>query len=242
MIESLAMSGTITISGGSVRFHFIPANIKEVYDFSTRDTLLGGAGSTTYHLYGNTLFLGTGGHGSSKIYADGKDTVYAGSGAVTVLAGSHPLDFVGGTGPAHVDLTTGSASLFGGSGPITVDGGSGTLTFDDKASKGHDFFKTDTGKAHVTLGGGTATVQGGTGASTVTAGTGRDVFEFIAGHGGGTEVIKDYSAHKDKIDIRGHYTAPPTEKLTPGGLVITLTDGTQVTHITLSDFHHKINL
>lgn len=234
---------SITISGGQNHLNFIPADAKYVYDFSSHDTLIGGAGKeTTYYLYGNTTFIGSGGHGKSVIHADGKDTIFAGTGAVTVDGGSERLLFVGGTGKADVYLHAGSATLFGGTGPVTVDGGSGKLTFDDKASKGHDLFVTGDGKAHVTLGGGSATVDGGTGASTVTAGTGHDIFEFVAGHGGGTEVIKDFSAHKDSIDIRGHYTAPPTEKLTPGGLVITLHDGTQVTHITLSGFDHEIKL
>ena len=236
------MSDALTITGGTVRFHFIPAHIKFVYDFSTKDTIDGGAGSATYYLHHNTTWVGAGGSGSSVIHAEGQDTIFAGHGAVTVLGASHPLLFVGGTGPAHVDLDKGSASIFGGSGRISVDGGSGALTFDDKHGKGHDFFKTGTGKAHVTLGGGSATVDGGSGASTITAGTGKDIFEFIAGHGGGTEVIKDFSLTKDHIKLSGHYTAPPTEKLTAGGDVITLTDGTQVTHITLAGVHHKVPL
>ena len=235
------MSGTTTLIGGSVPFHFIPANINSVYDFSTNDTLEGGAGpSTTYNLYGDTTFVGTGGSGSSSIYADGQDTIYAGAGAVTVTGGSDPLLFVGGTGAAQVHLGAGSASLFGGPGPITVDGGSGALNFDDTASKGNDLFLTGTGNGAVSLGGGAATVIGGTGASTITAGTGTDVFTFIAGHGGGTETIKDFTPPKDSINFLGSYTVPPTETLTPGGDVITLTDGTQITHITLSGYDHKV--
>jgi Ca2+-binding RTX toxin-like protein len=176
------------------------------------------------------------------IHADGKDTIFAGRGAVTVDGGTERLVFVGGAGKADINLHTGSAVIYDRSGPITVDGGTGAstlfggggnITFDDKHSKGHDLFVTGHGHAHVTLGGGSATVDGGTGKSTVTAGTGHDIFEFVAGHGGGTEVIKDFSEHKDKLELKGKYTAPPIEKVTPGGLVITLTDGTQITHITL---------
>ncbi|WP_419758000.1 hypothetical protein [Acidisoma sp.] len=235
------MSNSLTISGSSHPYNFIPANIKYVYDFSTNDTIEGGAGSASTYLHHNTTWLGTGGHGHNKIYAEGKDTIFAGNGALTVVGGSQALLFIGGRGPAHVDLGSGSASLFGSIGPVSVDGGSGTVTFDDKVSKGHDFFKTGTGQAQVTLGGGSATVEGGTGASTVTAGTGHDIFEFVASHSGGSEIIKDFNPHKDKIEFSGHFTSI-VEKMAVGGLEITLKDGTKITHITLSGYDHDVKL
>ena len=234
------MSGTTTVISGSVSFNFIPANINFVFDYSHNDTLEGGAGSATYDLHGNTLFLGTGGFGSSTIIADGKDTIAAGIGATTVIGGSDPLSFFGGSGPSSVFLGAGNATLQGGLGAMTVDGGSGAVTFNDTPGNGPDLFFTGTGHAHVTIGGGAATVVGGTGASTITAGTGEDIFKFLAGNGGGKETIVGFDPTKDSVELSPGFTAPPTEKLTPGGDVITLTDGTQITHITLSGYDHKV--
>jgi Ca2+-binding RTX toxin-like protein len=234
------MSGTTTVLSGSVSFNFIPANVNFVFDYGHNDTLEGGAGSATYDLRGNTMFLGTGGFDSSTIIAEGNDTIAAGYGATTVIGGSDPLSFFGGTGPSSLFLGSGNATLQGGPGAMTVAGGSGAITFDDKVGSGPDLFLTGTGHAHVTIGGGAATVIGGTGQSTITAGTGHDIFEFLAGNGGGKETIVGFDPTKDTIAPSSGYTKPPVETLTPGGDVITLTDGTQITHITLSGVDQKV--
>jgi Ca2+-binding RTX toxin-like protein len=96
------------------------------------------------------------------------------------------------------------------------------------------------GQLVATLGSGADSVIGGGGASTVTAGSGNDVFGFVKGHAGGSEVIIGFNS-SDNIAFSSDYgysaTNLPTENVTAAGDVITLTDGTT---ITLSGVDHKI--
>jgi Ca2+-binding RTX toxin-like protein len=88
------------------------------------------------------------------------------------------------------------------------------------------------------LGGGADTVVGGSGASTITGGSGDDVYNFLASHAGGTEVINDFKPGTDKLTFSGYATDTPvaSETITGGSDIIKLTDGTE---ITLTGVDHK---
>ena len=97
----------------------------------------------------------------------------------------------------------------------------------------------NTGALVAILGSGADSVLGGSGAATITGGSGNDVFAFIKGHAGGSEVIIGFTA-KDNLAFAGYgYTGAslPTEAVGGFGDVITLSDGTT---ITLAGFDHKI--
>ena len=153
-----------TIIGGTASFNFIPKGISTVIDLFGKDTLLGGAGNTTYILQGSTTVLLTGGSGTSTIFAHGDDTIFAGSGNATVFGDADPLFFVGGTGNAVVQAGAGSSTLFGGSGPgtTTFSGGSGNATLIGGA--GPTTLIGGSGKTDAFAGTGPTTMIGGSGA------------------------------------------------------------------------------
>jgi Ca2+-binding RTX toxin-like protein len=130
-----------------------------------------------------------------------------------------------------------------GSNSLAVAGASGVTGINESASTGPELIATNplgnSGTMVATLGAGADSVIGGGGASTITAGTGNDVFAFIKGHAGGSEVIIGYNS-SDNLAFAGYgYTATnlPSEAVGPIGDVITLNDGTT---ITLAGIDHKI--
>jgi Ca2+-binding RTX toxin-like protein len=67
----------------------------------------------------------------------------------------------------------------------------------------------------------------------MTGGPGSDTFTFIAGHSGGTDLVKDFTS-KDKIHLEGYGAnavtkALQTQTFAHGVLSITLSDHTKIT-------------
>jgi hypothetical protein len=142
---------------------------------------------------------------------------------------------VGGTGISIYNVL--------GSNSLAVAGAGGVTGINESASTGPETITTNplgnSGTLVATLGAGADSVIGGGGASTITAGSGSDIFAFIKGHAGGSEVIIGYSAG-DNLAFAGYgYTATdlPSEAVGALGDVITLNDGTT---ITLAGIDHKI--
>jgi Ca2+-binding RTX toxin-like protein len=90
---------------------------------------------------------------------------------------------------------------------------------------------------------GADTVVGGSGHASITGGGGHDVFAFVAGHGGGTETISGFTT-SDTFAFSSSYgytaATPPPEQVVNGNDVITLTDGTEITTITLVGIDYKL--
>jgi hypothetical protein len=216
---------TITISGASAIDDAAPnggnsitSTSPSVVFASQNDTISAASGSTT--LFGassqqTTFSVGgtgnsiVGGSGSIWGVASGDNSTLVGGSAVSLftVTGSNNLVVAGSGGPTGVDLS-------GTTGPEQVTtnplGNSGTLV--------------------ATLGSGADTVIAGGGASTITAGSGNDVFGFVDGHAGGSVVIIGFNA-SDNIAFGGYgYSATnvPTETVTSGGDVMTLSDGTTI--------------
>jgi Ca2+-binding RTX toxin-like protein len=142
---------------------------------------------------------------------------------------------IGGTGNTIVSV--------GGANSLAVAGSAGVTGINESASTGAETIATNplgnTGTLVATLGSGADSVLGGSGASTITGGTGNDVFAFIKGHAGGSEVIIGFTS-SDNLAFAGYgYTASnlPTEAVGSLGDVITLSDGTT---ITLAGYNHTI--
>ena len=179
---------------------------------------------------GTTTFISTG--SNSSIVGSSGDMVVTSSGANTTLIGGTATtnmtvsgagsDAVAGPGPGTTNVTltdTGGAQVA--TNPL---GNSGTLVATLSAT-------------------GADTAVGGSGASTITGGGGDDVFGFVNGHAGGSEVIIGYTT-ADNFAFLGYgysLAAPPTESYDTTGAtgsdVITLTDGTT---ITLVGIDHKV--
>jgi Ca2+-binding RTX toxin-like protein len=81
------------------------------------------------------------------------------------------------------------------------------------------------------------TVVGGSGASTVVGGSGKDVYGFVKGHAGGSEVIIGLKT-TDVVAFDGYGSNPIASEVVKNGAdVVTLTDGTS---ITFEGYDHKI--
>jgi hypothetical protein len=146
--------------------------------------------------------------GNVSVLAQGADTIWAGIGTVDVNA-------------------TGSAG-------VVVNAGAGNVTL--RGGAGNDVFVAGTGKADLVLGNGNDTIDLGPGATTIGAGTGDDVFQFINGHGGGTDVIHGWSAN-DQLDFQGFGGNPIASDVSSGGsTVLTLTDNTVITLVGVAHY------
>ncbi len=150
------------------------------------NVLLGGAGTET---------LAGSGAGDLLVAArTGGDLLAAGAGNVTLTgAGSLGANAYFGGGAADlIAAGAGSDTVVGGRGADTVFGGSGHA----------DIFE-GSGSTLAVAGPGADYVQGGTGQATVVAGTGVDVFGFVFGHGGGTDLISKFKPGVDLISLQG---------------------------------------
>jgi Ca2+-binding RTX toxin-like protein len=181
----------------------------------------GGSGTATFALTGANSSV-TGGAGYISGAASGANTTLiggTGGGSFTVGGGASGSLAVAGQSPGTTNITL--AETTGGAEVATNPlGNSGTLVA-TLSSAGAD------------------TVVGGGGASTIHGGGGNDVFAFVNGHAGGTEVITGFTT-SDTFAFGGYgYSATnvPTETVTGGNDMITLTDGTQ---ITLVGIDHKV--
>ncbi len=182
-------------------------------------TLFGASGSGVNH-------FAIGGSGSS---------VTGGTGGIVGTASGANSTLVGGTGNSIFTVT--------GPNSLAVAGSGGVTGINEQSSTGPETIATspvgNSGTLVAVLGSGADTVLGGSGASTITGGSGNDVFAFIKGHAGGSEVIIGYTG-SDNLAFAGYgYTGSnlPTENVGSAGDVITLSDGTT---ITLAGFDHKL--
>ncbi len=186
-----------------------------------RQELVAGAGGET---------LVGGGSGDLLVAArTGGDILAAGPGNVTLTgAGSTGANtYFGGGGADFVATGGGNDTVVGGSGAATVFGG-----------RGHASIFDGSGATLVVGGPGGDDVQAGPGPGTVLAGAGADLFGFVSGHGGGTDLINGFKPGADLISLRGFGANAVTAALGTAQIIgsdttIHLADNTR---ITFSDF------
>ena len=128
------------------------------------------------------------------------------------LAGS------GGSGAAHINAEYVSANIVAGSGNVTLLGGSAGLNF-----------TAGSGAANVTLTPNGGTITFGHGDTTVqVAGYGAaDIFNAVASHGGGNDLITGLRPGTDTLALHGVSIASASAG--SGGYGMTLSDGTHIT-------------
>jgi Ca2+-binding RTX toxin-like protein len=223
------------------------------------------AGADTINTGSASTLIFAGRNGGTVTGGSGSMYFVGGTGAVSVSGGSGPTTLFGGTGSADSFLRggsgqnlliagygTGNSTLVGGSGPTwEFANGSGPVTMyagDSPISilvgvtgAGVELMKTGPGDAFIGLNGNADTVIGGSGASTVLGGTGHDIYAFVDGQGGGTEVIASFKVGKDALVFSPGYgnkavASETIEKVAGYGTsdVIKLTDGTTITLIGVS--------
>jgi hypothetical protein len=237
-VDGAATLGTsstaYTISGGTTAVadtsgggNSITSTTNTTIFAAPNDTITAASGSTTLFGAGSgTTTFSLGGSGSS---------VTGGAGDIVGTASASNSTLVGGTGTSLFSVT--------GSNNLVVAGQSGTTGVDLSQSTGPETLTTNplgnSGTLIATLGSGADSVIGGSGASTITAGSGSDVFGFVNGHAGGSEVIIGFNSN-DTLAFGGYgysLTNAPSENVSGGSDVITLTDGTT---ITLVGVDHKL--
>jgi Ca2+-binding RTX toxin-like protein len=195
------------------------------------DTISSAAASTVFGAgSGTTNFMVSGANSS----------IVGGAGGIVGTASGANTTLVGGSGNSIFHVTGANSEAVAGPGP-------GVTGIDESHSTGPENISTNpngnSGTLVAELGSGADTVTGGSGASTIVGGSGNDVFGFVNGHAGGSEVILNYTS-SDNIAFQGYgysLTNPPAETLTSfDGIasdVIKLSDNTT---ITLVGVNHKI--
>lgn len=181
---------------------------------SAATTVLGGSGDSL--LYGST--------GTAQTFFS------AGSGNDTLIGGNGPSVLIGGENTVEITRGDGGATLIGGSGNTVINGTEGN---------GAEFVYPGRGSAIIRLNDAADTVIAGSGAATISAGAGPEVFGFIVGLGGGSEVIYGFTG-QDICAFAGYgysLQEPPSEKVTAAGDLMKLSDGTTVL---FADLSHRI--
>jgi Ca2+-binding RTX toxin-like protein len=234
------VSGQNTIMAGGA--DTISAGNASVVVFANHNgaTVQGGTGST-YFIGGSGAVSVSGGSGDT--------TMFGGTGtADTILrAGSGQNYLLGGFGSGNTTLVGGSGPAWefaAGTGPTTMYAGSSTTIMVGVTGTGPELMKTGTGNALIGLNANSDTVIGGSGASTVLGGTGTDIYSFVKGQAGGTELITNFKVGKDALifspEYGGHAVASEAVETLAGwgrSDVIQLTDGTTITLVGVT---HKI--
>lgn len=189
-------SSTVTVNAG-------PAYVT-TYGADTVQ-LTGGAATVNVVATGATIRAGS---GTATIHQQDSHTgsavtVYGGAGALTYDQGYDALTFYGGSGSASINATMGTVAATGGSGALSITAGSQGMTFiggsgtaNIKMGNGVWWDSTHAGNGEVTFGAGITTVtQGNVGG----AYAGAAVYDFVAGIGGGTDIINGFRAGTDKL-------------------------------------------
>jgi Ca2+-binding RTX toxin-like protein len=207
-----AGSNGATVQGGSAPLYFVGG--------SGPVSVTGGSGDTT-------LFGGTG----ATVFQGGSGTnvLYGGVGASTLIAGTGASTLIGGSGTMQ--------AFAEGAAPVVLINGSGASTINGTTGSGSETVFTGSGQSVIALDGAADTVVGGSGAASVIGGSGADVYGFIDGHAGGSEIIAGLK-DTDVIAFGGYASDPITsEGVLRGSDILTLADGTT---ILLQGIDHKV--
>jgi serralysin len=115
--------------------------------------------------------------------------------------------------------------------------GAGSTTIDGITGAGTELAITGSGDSFISLDAAADSVVGGSGASTLLGGASADIYGFIDGHAGGSEII--FGLKADDALLFGNYGNHPivTETVVHGADRIILADGTT---ITLQGIDHKV--
>jgi hypothetical protein len=201
-----------------------------------KSTIFSGPNDTIDSAAASTVFGAETGVGHFAI-SGGESSIVGGAGGFVGSASGANSTLVGGIGNSIFTVTGSNSLAVSGPGP-------GVTGINEAASTGPEVIATNplgnSGTLVATLGSGADTVLGGSGASTINGGNGDDVFGFIKGHAGGSEVIFNFTP-RDNLAFGGYGGSVPVEQVaTFNGVssdVITLNDGTK---ITLVGIDHKI--
>ena len=236
-------SNTVTSgAGGSVVFLGNGANLVQSHG---ADTIVGSTGHDTIDAGAGGVVLFAGSGSTSFIGDAARSTVIGGAGALTVTGGAGGGAFYGsaagnnvlqsGTGTAFlVGAGNGDQLIASGTASDILVAGAGNETLNASGSAAADLLYGGSGADAITLGSGADTLLAGSGSASVTVGSGSAMFDFVAGHGGGTATITGFDASKDHLALFGYGSgeaghALQTASVSGGNTALTLSDGTHIT-------------
>ena len=201
-----------------------------------RDSILGGSGHTTIQGGSTASVVFTAG-GSSVVFGGtgGGDTIVGGSGSLDVDAQKGDAIFGGGGALNVTGSKSGADSIIGGSGALSVDGQGGNMLVVAASSNssiqvgnGASLIFTGSGSSTVTGGAGSLQMVLGSGASSVSEGAGPAVYDVVKGAAGGADVLNGYRPAADQIRLFGYQASDLQVSVSGGSSVVTLTDGTRI--------------
>ncbi len=212
----LGGSGSVTIDATAAKGDLVQAGASDLYFVGGAGgaTILGGTGSDTY-------FGSTSSHVGKQLIeggSGGNNFLFAGNGAATLIGGGN------------------GDQLYGfGSSAQWLKAGVGNETLSAAAASGADTLTAGAGKNLLIGGLGADTFVGGAGHATVQSGFGSDVFAFMKGQAGGSELVTGiFDPSGIKIALVGYGAgeaehALKTATVKNGSITIGLSDGTKVT-------------
>jgi Ca2+-binding RTX toxin-like protein len=212
----LGGSGAVTIDATAARGDLVHAGASDLYFVGGVGgaTILGGTGSDTY-------FGSTAAHVATQLIeggSGGDNYLFAGNSAATLIGGGR-----------------GDQLFASGSSAQWLKAGGGNETLSAAASSGADTLTAGSGRDLLTAGLGADTFVGGAGHATLQAGLGGDVYAFMKGQAGGSELVTGiFDPSTIQIALVGYSAgeadhALSTATVNHGSITIGLTDGTKVT-------------
>ncbi len=218
---------------------------------SGNDTLVAGSGSESILGGGSNTSI-TGGSAADVIFtAGGPSTVQGGvAGGDIIVGGSGSLDVAANNGDAifgdGATTVTGSAggadSIVGGTGALSVTGkGANMLVVAGQAQStistgsGASLIYAGSGATSVTGGAGGMQVVLGSGKTTANEGSGAAIFDVVNGSAGGSAVLNGFRPGVDTIDLYGYAASDQHVTSSGGSTVLTLSDGTSIQLVGVSN-------
>lgn len=129
-----------------------------------------------------------------------------------------------------VTASDGNVVFLVGAAPDLVVAGAGNVTLAGAASWGSNSFFAGFGADLISGGSGNDSFVAGTGQATLSGG-GANVFSFVNGRAGGSDVVTDFRAGVDHLSLQGYAVGAALSRATVSGgaTALTLGDGTRVT-------------
>jgi Ca2+-binding RTX toxin-like protein len=116
----------------------------------------------------------------------------------------------------------------------------GSTTSDINVGNGASLIFAGSGSTSVTGGTGSLQVVVGSGRGSFTEGEGATSFDVVKGAAGGTDMLSGFKPGTDKIDLFGYGAAAPTISVSAGSTLITLSDGTNLELVGVTNLGNSI--
>jgi Ca2+-binding RTX toxin-like protein len=187
-------AGNNTLEGG-------PGNDSYEFTGSAHDTYFDDSGTDRILIGSISDFIGSGRQGNDLVLTFTNGTI-----DIEDQFNGHPIETLVDIHGVTLVLAT---SMTGGDGSGIISGTDGNDVMDGRG--GDDYLFGGTGNDHLDGGAGRDLLEGGAGDDILTGGRGRDIFVFTPASqtspGSGNDVITDFQAGKDQIDLTAFHAS-----------------------------------